>query len=574
MKMRNLFRKGKRVLFGYLIIILAVFAVIETLLGNFYRISPLSLPESYLTQPMTRIKSRIYPTTTQQPIIAASRNKIFNIPTKPKSHGTIKYPTKPTHKTLSNKIQSNASTFRGATWNTKDFHRKTIDKNCTVLTDASNIKTPFKFYIYDLPAKFNYDIQRHFTDNKKFSFCYNLDFCGMGEELYQLSDNDKTPIDESTGEKGGQRSVRNTHQFALETVIHYKLMHSPYRTKDPNKADMFYIPAYTGLKCLIFDHESHAFINELFEYLEANESNYFNSSLRKPHFSTISKIQREQASEYCPLLRHPKTKDITYFAIEKESNPNWYRSKQIYGRSIIVAPYPSYVHFLNHDKDKTFMDFQRGLRKLNESKFKLKVPQLSERNVVLFLAAGTRRSNFFRAQILDQFLVQTDKGPDEFYKNATNNSQIKTEQIMLRTSECSVKHRTTTIPWMEKSVFCLQPPGDSPTRKSIYDSILSGCIPVLFTDKYKTEYPFQHYLDYESFTYTIDEKLISRYNKSVIDIVKGISEEKTKYLHDNLLRVSKWFQYSVPNDDVLLEDDAVTLLLDELASHYNITNTL
>lgn len=31
-----------------------------------------------------------------------------------------------------------------------------------------------------------------------------------------------------------------------------------------------------------------------------------------------------------------------------------------------------------------------------------------------------------------------------------------------------------------KSVFCLQPPGDMPTRKSLFDCLLSGCIPVLF----------------------------------------------------------------------------------------------
>ena len=30
------------------------------------------------------------------------------------------------------------------------------------------------------------------------------------------------------------------------------------------------------------------------------------------------------------------------------------------------------------------------------------------------------------------------------------------------------------------AVFCLQPPGDMPTRKSVFDVILSGCIPVLF----------------------------------------------------------------------------------------------
>ncbi|CAI0453194.1 unnamed protein product [Linum tenue] len=32
----------------------------------------------------------------------------------------------------------------------------------------------------------------------------------------------------------------------------------------------------------------------------------------------------------------------------------------------------------------------------------------------------------------------------------------------------------------ENSVFCLQPPGDSYTRRSTFDAILAGCIPVFF----------------------------------------------------------------------------------------------
>lgn len=31
-----------------------------------------------------------------------------------------------------------------------------------------------------------------------------------------------------------------------------------------------------------------------------------------------------------------------------------------------------------------------------------------------------------------------------------------------------------------RSVFCLEPPGANPIRRSMYDSLLSGCIPVLF----------------------------------------------------------------------------------------------
>ncbi|CAN1780555.1 Probable xyloglucan galactosyltransferase GT14 [Linum perenne] len=41
----------------------------------------------------------------------------------------------------------------------------------------------------------------------------------------------------------------------------------------------------------------------------------------------------------------------------------------------------------------------------------------------------------------------------------------------------------------QDSVFCLQPPGDSPTRRSIFDSILAGCIPVFF-------HPFSAYGQY------------------------------------------------------------------------------
>ena len=37
------------------------------------------------------------------------------------------------------------------------------------------------------------------------------------------------------------------------------------------------------------------------------------------------------------------------------------------------------------------------------------------------------------------------------------------------------------LPPKKQSRFCLEPEGDSPERKSIYDSVLSGCVPVLFS---------------------------------------------------------------------------------------------
>ena len=37
------------------------------------------------------------------------------------------------------------------------------------------------------------------------------------------------------------------------------------------------------------------------------------------------------------------------------------------------------------------------------------------------------------------------------------------------------------IDTMGKSVFCFAPPGDDPYTKRIFDILLSGCIPVVFT---------------------------------------------------------------------------------------------
>ena len=60
----------------------------------------------------------------------------------------------------------------------------------------------FKIYIYDMPPTFNQDI---LSDNKK---------CGVS-------------------------------MFASEVALHMWLLNSDLRTLDPNKADFFYVPAYT-----------------------------------------------------------------------------------------------------------------------------------------------------------------------------------------------------------------------------------------------------------------------------------------------------------------------------------------
>jgi hypothetical protein len=58
--------------------------------------------------------------------------------------------------------------------------------------------------------------------------------------------------------------------------------------------------------------------------------------------------------------------------------------------------------------------------------------------------------------------------------------------------ECTLQHAARQLPCETRpeaavleftgAVFCLQPPGDTPTRRSVFDSLLAGCIPVFFTN--------------------------------------------------------------------------------------------
>ncbi|MCI01820.1 exostosin family protein, partial [Trifolium medium] len=47
---------------------------------------------------------------------------------------------------------------------------------------------------------------------------------------------------------------------------------------------------------------------------------------------------------------------------------------------------------------------------------------------------------------------------------------------------------------MRKSIFCLNPAGDTPSSARLFDAIVSGCIPVIVSDE--LELPFEGILDY------------------------------------------------------------------------------
>ena len=154
------------------------------------------------------------------------------------------------------------------------------------------------------------------------------------------------------------------------------------------------------------------------------------------------------------------------------------------------------------------------------------------------------------------------------YKTYTKlNNDTTFEKIWLTTPECQGDHKYTTIAWMKHSLFCLQPPGDSPTRKSFYDALLSGCIPVLFkTTKTLTVYPFEDWLDYTQFTVTINATVVRKEN-GIFEHLKTFNKNKIEQMQQALAKAAPQLQYNYPLNN--LKMDAVDGILKQIGVAFN-----
>jgi hypothetical protein len=100
-----------------------------------------------------------------------------------------------------------------------------------------------------------------------------------------------------------------------------------------------------------------------------------------------------------------------------------------------------------------------------------------------------------------------------------------------------------------QSTFCLAPPGDSLTRKSLFDSIMAGCIPVINAKATITQY-FWHIPpeDVDLVSVYIPRQAISDKGLNFLSFLKNISSDKVRKMQQRLREIAPSIQYSVVPD--------------------------
>ncbi|CAG2219131.1 MUR3 [Mytilus edulis] len=404
----------------------------------------------------------------------------------------------------------------------------------TVPTNTSAY--PFRFYIYELPRSLNKDILEY-CHNYLDRNCFNFSLYGMGREIVSNRFTD------------GSISICGTNQFNLEPIIHEKLKRNPLRTRNPEKADLFYVPAYIGLLCICQNDKASKMVQTLKDFL--TNSSYFSTG--KPHFSTASKIEKEMESSNCPYLFQSFTNKITYITIEKQKmsyglDTVWPYSI-MHKNSIIVAPYPSYGHFQQ------------------SKEIDLSTVPIHDRDVFILLPAGEHPSSHQRLKIMNQFDIKTKLPYSRFKMCHVNRTNT---MVLFYTKECDYSISKSLFTWMQHSVFCLQPPGDSPSRKSFYDSIISGCIPVILTVDGHNPYAFQEFLDYSTFTISIEVDKILEEGHNIYNLLQDVSTIQIQTMHEKIRKIAKYMQYSIPSHKRERENDALQLIFHKLANKFKL----
>ncbi|ONI07069.1 hypothetical protein PRUPE_5G098300 [Prunus persica] len=335
-------------------------------------------------------------------------------------------------------------------------------------------------YVYDLPSKFNKDLVGQCTDMVPWmDFCKYFKNEALGEPIPKLGN-----------------GWYQTHQYSLEPIFHQRVLKHPCRIYNENEAKLFYVPFYGGLDILrwhfknVSNDVKDALSLELIAWLEKQKPWAKNSG--KDHVVVLGKVswdfRRKDGSWGTRLLEIDQMENPIKLLIERQPwQPN-----------DIGIPHPTYFH---PHSDDDIMAWQWKI-----------ISSYRKRLVSFAGAARPGAAESIRSILIKQCNSSADNGNQCHFLDCSSGGCDQPESV---------------IELFMESEFCLQPPGDSPTRKSLFDSLISGCIPVLF-DPFTAYYQYPWHLpeDHEKYSVFVDQEEVRQVKVNVVEMLMKISKKE------------------------------------------------
>ncbi|CAA7049503.1 unnamed protein product [Microthlaspi erraticum] len=387
-------------------------------------------------------------------------------------------------------------------------------------SDENRAKPPEKedtcagryIYMHKLPNKFNDDIIKNCRPLIKwFDMCPFMVNSGLGP---QVSVSDNTTAHVLTTRTG---SWYSTNQFLLAVIFRERMKHYECLTKDPSLASAIYVPFYAG-----FDVSRHLWgynttvrdelaiklakwLSKRPEWMKMNGRDHFFATGRIAwDFRRVSDQDSDWGNK---LMLLPEFSNMTMLAIETTAWTNEF-----------AVPYPTYFH-------------PKSLTEI--SMWQKKVKSVKRRYLFSFVGAPRpKMDGSIRGEIIKQCLAS--HGRCKFLN--CNDSGGK---------DCDNPVKIMKV--FQNSVFCLQPSGDSYTRRSIFDSILAGCIPVFFSpgsgyNQYKWYFP----KDYKKFSVYVPENGMKNGTVSLRNVLGRVGKESVLKMRNEVVKMIPKIIYVKP----------------------------
>ncbi|KAE8775147.1 hypothetical protein D1007_52352 [Hordeum vulgare] len=378
-------------------------------------------------------------------------------------------------------------------------------------------------YMYDLPPRFNADLVRQCRRVSASSdVCKDVSNDGFG------------PPVTGGGEAGSlpERGAYDTDQFMLSIIFHARMRGYDCLTADPAAAAVVYIPFYAGL-----DAAMHLGNKDL-AVRDALSRDLMDWLAQRPEWRAMGGRDHLLVAGRgtWDFLRSPESAGwgntlLTYDLAIRNATFLTTEASTRHGNDFAV-PFPSHFH---PSSDAEVTAWQDRVRRLDRA--------------WLWCFAGWPRPRGGgmgpeRAEIIEQC------------GNSTRCSLLG-----------KLKHYVPghAMRLLESAEFCMQPRGDGYTRKSTFDSILAGCIPVFF-------HPVSAYLqytwhlprDYRSYSVYIHHADVVGRNASIEEVLRKIPPEKVARMRERIIQLIPTVMYRHPAAQGVTFKDAFDVALERV----------
>ncbi|OAY59749.1 hypothetical protein MANES_01G056300v8 [Manihot esculenta] len=378
-------------------------------------------------------------------------------------------------------------------------------------------------YIHHIPSRFNQDLLENcgsITAGTEHNMCPYLVNSALGHEV----ENSQAIL--------SNKSWHSTNQFLLEVIFHFRMKKYKCLTNDSSLASAIYVPFYAGIDISrylwhfnISVRDQSAF--ELVRWLV--EKPEWKKMFGRDHFFVAGRIawdfrrQTDNESDWgSKLMFLPESNNMSMLAIESSSWKNDY-----------AIPYPTCFH---PSKESEVFQWQDKMRR--------------QTRPFLFSFAGAPRPDLqdsIRSKIIEECLASKDLCKLLVCDYGVNGA-------------INCDNPVNVMKLFQNSVFCLQPPGDSYTRRSIFDSILAGCIPVFFNPgtayaQYKWHLP----KNYSKYSVYIPVEDVEDWRAGINQTLLRIPENRVLAMREEVIKIIPRIIYADPRSRMETIEDAFDL---------------